>query len=168
MPFMTPFEFGDIILVPFPFTDQSTTKKRPAVVISSTPYNQERPDLIIMAVTSQIKPASIIGEVIIQNWQTAGLLVATATKSGNLRPATRGIQVFGRWATRRVCSVDDAQLGALLRGASVPWEGDRGVRLLHWRGTPVGLGVVRAGQLVGQLPRNVTEHLQLGRMEMLC
>jgi mRNA interferase MazF len=80
MPFMTPFEFGDIILVPFPFTDQSTTKKRPAVVISSTPYNQERPDLIIMAVTSQIKPASIISEVIIQNWQAAGLLKPSAIK----------------------------------------------------------------------------------------
>ncbi len=23
---MTPFEFGDIVLVPFPFTDQSTIK----------------------------------------------------------------------------------------------------------------------------------------------
>ena len=79
MPFMTPFEFGDIILVPFPFTDQSTIKKRPAVVISSTPYNRERPDLI-MAVTSQIKPASIIGEVIIQNWQAAGLLKPSAIK----------------------------------------------------------------------------------------
>ena len=42
MPFMTPFEFCDIILVPFPFTDQSATKKRPAVVISSKPYIQDR------------------------------------------------------------------------------------------------------------------------------
>lgn len=77
---MTPFEFGDIILVPFPFTDQSQAKKRPAVVISSKAYNTERPDLIIMAVTSQIKPASIIGEVIIQAWQEAGLLKPSAIK----------------------------------------------------------------------------------------
>jgi len=77
---MTPFEFGDIILVPFPFTDQSSSKKRPAVVISSKTYNIERPDLIIMAVTSQIKPAAIIGEVIIQDWQAAGLLKPSAIK----------------------------------------------------------------------------------------
>lgn len=77
---MTNFKFGDIILVPFPFTDQSHSKKRPAVIISSHVYNTKRPDLIIMAVTSQIKPASIIGEVIIQDWNNAGLLKPSAIK----------------------------------------------------------------------------------------
>lgn len=77
---MTSFEFGDIVLVPFPFTDQSATKKRPAVVISSKAYNTERPDVIIMAVTSQIKPTAIIGEVIVQDWQEAGLLKPSAIK----------------------------------------------------------------------------------------
>lgn len=80
MPFTTPFEFGDVVLVPFPFTDQSHAKKRPAAVISSNAYNAERPNLIIVAVTSQIKPASIIGEVLIQNWQAAGLLKPSVIK----------------------------------------------------------------------------------------
>ncbi len=53
---MTSFEFGDVVLVPFPFTDQSTAKKRPAVVVSSAAYNAERRDLIVMAVTSQVRP----------------------------------------------------------------------------------------------------------------
>jgi mRNA interferase MazF len=44
--------FGDVILVPFPFTDQSSSKKRPAVVISTDRYNAQRPDFIIMAITS--------------------------------------------------------------------------------------------------------------------
>ncbi len=43
--------FGDVVLVPFPFTDQSGTKKRPAVVVSSSAYNSARRDLIIMAIT---------------------------------------------------------------------------------------------------------------------
>ena len=73
-------EFGDIILVPFPFTDQSNSKKRPAVVISSSRYNTERPDLIIMAVTSQLKPPQTIGEVILQDWRAAGLLKPSAIK----------------------------------------------------------------------------------------
>lgn len=54
-PNTTSFEFGDIILVPFPFTDLQTTKKRPAVIISSTTYHLAYPDLIIMAITSQVK-----------------------------------------------------------------------------------------------------------------
>lgn len=47
--------FGDVVLVPFPFTDQSGTKKRPAVIISSSGYNAGRRDLVIMAITSQVR-----------------------------------------------------------------------------------------------------------------
>ena len=56
MPRMTAFEFGDVVLVRFPFTDQSATKQRPAVVISSEAYHRARPDLVIMAITSQARP----------------------------------------------------------------------------------------------------------------
>ena len=35
MPPTTGYSFGDVVLVPFPFTDQSGVKKRPAVVVSS-------------------------------------------------------------------------------------------------------------------------------------
>lgn len=77
---MTNSEVGDILLVPFPFTDQSTSKKRPAVVISSKRYNTERPDLIIMAVTSQLKASPMIGEVMIKDWKAAGLLKPSVIK----------------------------------------------------------------------------------------
>jgi mRNA interferase MazF len=77
---MTRFEFGDIVLVPFPFTDQSTTKKRPAVVISSPTYNTARPDLIIMAVTSQFRPTNAFGEIVVNQWREAGLLKPSAIK----------------------------------------------------------------------------------------
>lgn len=71
---MTGYEFGDLVLVPFPFTDQSTTKRRPAVVISSAVYHRERPDLVILAVTSQARPVAGIGEVAVAKWNEAGLL----------------------------------------------------------------------------------------------
>jgi len=70
---MTNYNFGDILLVPFPFTDQSTAKKRPAVVVSSEAYHRERPDLILMAVSSQVRPTALVGEVMVKKWQEAGL-----------------------------------------------------------------------------------------------
>lgn len=76
-------DFGDIVLVPFPFTDQTATKRRPAVIVSSRAYNSERPDLIMMAVTSQLRPALTgmgWGEVWVTNWQAAGLLKPSAIK----------------------------------------------------------------------------------------
>lgn len=80
MPTTIGYEFGDVVLVSFPFTDQSTTKQRPAVVISSAAYQRERPDLIILAVTSQRRPTATIGEVQVTDWKPAGLLKASVMK----------------------------------------------------------------------------------------
>ncbi len=38
-----PFELGDVVLVPFLFTNQATSKRRPAVVVSNSTYNLSRP-----------------------------------------------------------------------------------------------------------------------------
>jgi mRNA interferase MazF len=72
--------FGDVIVVPFPFTDQTSIKRRPAVVVSSEAYNRERPDIILMAITSQVRPAPTVGEVAIVQWQAAGLLKPSVIK----------------------------------------------------------------------------------------
>ncbi len=77
---MTDYSFGDIVLVPFPFTDQTTTKKRPAVVVNSDAYNRQRPDIIIMAVTSQMRSADYFGDVIVSDWKQAGLLKPSVIK----------------------------------------------------------------------------------------
>jgi mRNA interferase MazF len=75
-----PLRFGDVVVVPFPFTDQTTLKKRPAVVVSSDAYNRERPDIILMAITSQVRPSPSVGEVAVGDWQGAGLLKASVIK----------------------------------------------------------------------------------------
>lgn len=75
-----PFEFGNVVLVPFPFTDQSTTKRRPAVVVSSRGYNAARPDLILMAITSQLRPSTGFGDLWLRDWRSSGLLKESAVK----------------------------------------------------------------------------------------
>jgi mRNA interferase MazF len=80
MPTTTGYEFGDVVLVPFPFTDQTGTKQRPAVVISSAFYHRERPDIVIMAVTSQVGRSATAGDVVVTAWRHAGLLRASVIK----------------------------------------------------------------------------------------
>ena len=75
-----PFEFGDVLLVPFPFTSHATSKKRPAVVVSSRAYNTGKPDVIVMAVTSQLRANATLGEVWLRDWKSAGLLKPSAIK----------------------------------------------------------------------------------------
>ena len=62
MPSTTSYDFGDVVLVSFPFTNLQVTKKRPAVIISRKTYQQNRPDVILMAITSQIRQPLATGE----------------------------------------------------------------------------------------------------------
>jgi mRNA interferase MazF len=77
---MSAFSFGDIVLVPFPFTNQASSKQRPAVVVSNAAYNSSKPDIVLMAVTSQLRPSPMLGEVWLNDWQAAGLLKPSAIK----------------------------------------------------------------------------------------
>ena len=78
---MTRFNKGDVVLVPFPFSDQSITKRRPAVIISSDIYNNTSQDILIMAITGQTRGPMGIGEFLVENWSGAGLLKSSAVKS---------------------------------------------------------------------------------------
>ena len=80
MPSTTSYNFGDVVLVPFPFTDQTASKKRPAVVVSSVQYNAARPDIIVMAITSRVSEQARLGEVNVAEWKTAGLLKVSTVK----------------------------------------------------------------------------------------
>ncbi|HET9680136.1 MAG TPA: type II toxin-antitoxin system PemK/MazF family toxin [Gammaproteobacteria bacterium] len=80
MPNTTSYNFADIVLVRFPFTNQNGVKQRPAVVISTATYNENKPDVILLAITSQISKLSVFGEANIQDWQAAGLLKPSVLK----------------------------------------------------------------------------------------
>jgi mRNA interferase MazF len=80
MPSTISYDFGDVVLVRFPFTNLQATKKRPAVVISRKTYQQNRPDVILMAITSQIRQPLATGEAILQDWQAAGLAKPSVLK----------------------------------------------------------------------------------------
>jgi len=45
-------EQGDILLVPIPFTDLLSQKRRPVIVVSNNDYNRKTTDLVVVAMTS--------------------------------------------------------------------------------------------------------------------
>lgn len=47
---------ADIILVPFPFSDQSGEKVRPALILSNDKFNKTSDDVIVCAITTTLKP----------------------------------------------------------------------------------------------------------------
>lgn len=72
---------GDIVLVPFPFTDLTSTKMRPAVVVSNK--NLKGNDLIVCGITSKSQGK---GEVEIQNTDMSdgGLPLTSYVKLGKI------------------------------------------------------------------------------------
>lgn len=51
------YEFGKIVLVPFPFTDLSSKKLRPALVVSR--YRKASEDLILLFITSRTQTSTL-------------------------------------------------------------------------------------------------------------
>ncbi|MDP8258669.1 MAG: type II toxin-antitoxin system PemK/MazF family toxin [Candidatus Aadella gelida] len=69
---MTQYNCGDVVLVDVLFSDGSGIKKRPALIISSKEYNKKRQDVIIAAITSNVKRV-LIGDTEVVKWKEAGL-----------------------------------------------------------------------------------------------
>lgn len=49
---------GEIWLVPVPFSDLRASKRRPVLLLSNDDYHRSQSDCLVMAMTSQVRPAS--------------------------------------------------------------------------------------------------------------
>lgn len=54
MRYGTMYKQGDILLIPIPFSDLTSSKKRPVLVLSNDDYNKKTDDVIVAAITSNI------------------------------------------------------------------------------------------------------------------
>jgi mRNA interferase MazF len=69
---------GDIVLIPFPFSELTQVKIRPAVVVSET--KDKYKDLILAAVSSQVPASLSSAEIIIKPDSLNGLRVSSVIK----------------------------------------------------------------------------------------
>lgn len=69
---------GDIILIPFPFSELTQIKVRPAVVVAVTKdkYN----DVVLAAISSQVSATITANEIIMEPENTNGLRVRSVIK----------------------------------------------------------------------------------------
>lgn len=70
---MTRYKSRDVVLVDVKFSDGTGVKKRPALIISSEKYHQSRREVIIAAITSNVKRV-LCGDTKIKEWEKAGLI----------------------------------------------------------------------------------------------
>lgn len=73
------YDRWDIVLLPFPFTNLQTTKKRPALILSPKKYNSG-PDVLVMFVTSNLKAKPKVGDYKLSEWKEAGLPKPSVTR----------------------------------------------------------------------------------------
>ena len=71
---------GDIVLIPIPFTDLSSRRRRPVIVISNNAYNRRTADIIVVAMTSNPQPTMYSFTI-----TSADLEIGTLNRPGKVR-----------------------------------------------------------------------------------
>jgi mRNA interferase MazF len=75
---MPSYSKPEVILVRYPFSDLTSSKVRPAVVVNAAHVSH---DLFVVALTSRTS-GLLAGEFVLAEWKAAGLNVETAVKRG--------------------------------------------------------------------------------------
>lgn len=89
---------GDVVIVSFPGT--VATKRRPAIVVSTPLYHQERPDVILCLVTSQVQAATAATDYLLQDWEQAGLRQPSAVRMFLVTVPASDVAKIGRLTER--------------------------------------------------------------------
>lgn len=80
---MPSFERGDVIKVPFPYTDRATRQRRPALVVSSADFERGHRLLWVLMITSAANRAWS-GDVAIDDLEKAGLPAPSVIRTAKI------------------------------------------------------------------------------------
>ncbi|MCI0743808.1 MAG: type II toxin-antitoxin system PemK/MazF family toxin [Verrucomicrobia subdivision 3 bacterium] len=110
MPFTTGYKRGDVVLVPFPFTDLSSAKQRPALIVSADAFNAVRDDVLVAAITSQIPGKLAIDEFMIPPSE----LAACGLPKPSIIRLTKLAALHQRLIIKSIGSLPTATLGQVI------------------------------------------------------
>jgi mRNA interferase MazF len=81
------FQRGDVVLIPFPYSDLTARKTRPAVVVSDAVYHSARSEFLLAYISSQLSSANEAIDYVLQDWRSTHLL-----KPSFVRPKIAAIE----------------------------------------------------------------------------
>ena len=105
------FTRRDVVLVNFLFSEETGSKRRPVLVISSPEYNRGRQEAVVAAVTSNTRRV-LPGDLLMDDWEGAGLPLPSVV-TGIIRTIKQGMIDF---TLGRVSDEDMASVEVNLRG----------------------------------------------------
>lgn len=97
------FQRGEVVLIPFPYTDLLASKTRPAVIVSSDVYHAARAELLLAYVSSQVSQANLTVDYVLADWAAAGL-----PKPSFVRPKVAAVEPS--LIVRRVGALSDRDM----------------------------------------------------------
>ncbi|MHB0876386.1 MAG: type II toxin-antitoxin system PemK/MazF family toxin [Anaerolineae bacterium] len=88
----------DIVLIPIPFTDLTSAKRRPVIVVSGTEYNDSTGDMLVVALTSNPAAADFSLSITSEDLEAGELRRPSRVRADRVYSLSQGLvtQVFGR------------------------------------------------------------------------
>jgi mRNA interferase MazF len=100
---MARFVKGDVVVVPFPFSDLTNTKRRPALVLATLPGN----DLILCQITSQATRDQMAVSITPDDFSEGSLNQISNARPNRLFTADQGIVLYkiGHLGDRKLAEI---------------------------------------------------------------
>lgn len=114
MPISDDFRPFDVVVVPFPFTDRLSEKRRPALIVSRTDRPTRHGYLLLAMITSDVQQP-MEGDVAITDLAAAGLSHRSVVRTAKLTTAeaARILRRAGTLPLGTAAAVHEALIGAL-------------------------------------------------------
>ncbi len=89
---------GDILLIPIPFSDLQSVKRRPVLVISNDYYNETTKDIVVLAITSNLNERAYAIEITNENLTEGHLKAKSCIRCDKIYTLSQDIVIkrFGK------------------------------------------------------------------------
>ena len=78
------YKQGDILLIPVPFSDLTSHKKRPVLVLSNNAYQEKTDDILVAAITSNVLDKEYEINITNNEMQTGSLKTISCVRADKL------------------------------------------------------------------------------------